>query len=45
MAFSNGHGVIKDPEEAAKWFDYSEDNFQAFLDRLVREGNDRSVVS
>jgi len=45
MAFSNGYGVKKDPEEAAKWFDYSEDNFQAFLDRLVREGNDRSVVS
>ena len=45
MAFSNGHGVKKDPEEAAKWFDYGEDNFQAFLDRLVREGNDRSVVS
>lgn len=45
MAFSNGYGVKKDLEEAAKWFDYSEDNFQAFLDRLVREGNDRSVVS
>ena len=45
LAFSNGHGVKIDREEAAKWFDYSIDHFQAFLNRLVREGSDRSVVS
>lgn len=43
-AFEHGFGVKKNHEEATKWFDFSEDTFQAFLNRINRETSDRTFV-
>ena len=41
-AYEHGFGVKKNHEEAVKWFDFSEEKYQALLNRIQRERSDRT---